>query len=269
MSGGSAERAVVRPQLRRRGRAHLRIDRVDGSGAQTDGRDDRAVAGDVDLAGGEPQLLARSRRGRRGWPSGSRRRRSGDRSARRARSRWRWAGRTVSSGATGAAARAVTPSSSALPRVEGLPHPVRGPLGPDLHHEGVAQASPQGRVEAGGEAEIPADANPPGRGAGPRELRGHPGVAGEGPGHTDRAAAPGPRDEGDPGRHDGRREHEEDRGGGRRRCDQRQDHPRRGETPSTAGRGPHFGQAPQTAAGPRHDEEAEAEIDRQRAHPPP
>ncbi len=54
---GERERAVVRPQLRRRGGAHLRIDRVDGSGAQTDGRDDRAVAGDVDLAGGEPQLL--------------------------------------------------------------------------------------------------------------------------------------------------------------------------------------------------------------------
>ena len=112
-----------------------------------------------------------------------------------------------------------------VPGVEGLPHPVRGALRPDLHHQGVAQVPPQRRVQAGGEAEVAADANPAGRTAGAGQLGGDAGVAGEAPGDPDRAAGAGTVDEGDARRHDRRREDEEDGSGRGRRCHQRQHRP--------------------------------------------
>ena len=81
----------------------------------------------------------------------------------------------------------------AVPGVEGLAHPVGRPLGADVHDHGVAELSPQRRVEAVGEAEVPADAGRARWGAGPGQLRGRPGVAGERPGDADRTADPGAR----------------------------------------------------------------------------
>ena len=198
---GERERAVVGPELRRGGGADLRIDRVDGPAAQTDGRDDGAVAGDVDLAGGEPQL-ARALR-----VEHEVRRRARDveglevalpegHVAERDR-----AGRTASSGASGCRGTgcdAVQLWPCHVSKVSPTQYEGRWAL---TCITSVLPRSPaQGRVEAGGEAEIAADADPAGRTAGTGQLRGHAGVAGEPSGDTDRAAGAGPGDERDPGR---------------------------------------------------------------------
>ena len=258
-------RAVVSTELRRRRRADLRVDRVDGPGAQSEGRDDGAVTGDVDLAGGEPQLaralgVEHEVRGRVGHverlqvalPEGDVPER--DRQDER---------RALAQGA--ARDRLGLRPALALPRVEGLAHPVGRALGPDLHHQCVAEASPERRVEAAGEPEVATDADPAGGTAGLRQLGCCAGVAGEPAGDADRTPRPGAGDERDPRRHDGRREDEEDGGRRRRRRQHDQHEPRRRHAATAARRRPHFAQAPEAAAGPGHDEEPEAEVDRQRA----
>ena len=149
----------------------------------------------------------------------------------------------------------------ALPRVEGLAHPVRRALGPDLQHERVPEAAAQRRVEAVGEAEVAADADPAGGAAGPGQLGGDPRIPRQPAGDADGAAGPGPGEERHPRRDDGRREDEED-GRGRRGHRGQRAHQPRGRDPSPAARrDPHLRQAPQAEAGPGHDVEAEAEVD--------
>ena len=81
----------------------------------------------------------------------------------------------------------------------------------------------------------------------------------------DVAAAAGMRHEVEPGRDDRRRQDQEDGGRRHRRRRQRQ-HETRGRNPTAAaGRGPHFGEAPQAAGGPCRDVQPEGEVDRQRA----
>ena len=137
-----------------------------------------------------------------------------------------------------------------IPRVEGLSHPVRGALGPHLHDQGVAQVSAQRRVEAAGEAQVAADANPTGGAARPGELRHRARVAGETPGNADGAAAAGPRHEVDAGRDDGRRENQEDSGRGRGRRHQRQHQTPGRDAAAAAGRRPHFGEGPERSSRP-------------------
>ena len=128
---------------------------------------------------------------------------------------------------------------------------------------GVAQASPQRRVEAVGEAEVAADADPAGGAAGPGELGRRRRSRRRGRRGRRRSRRPRPG----PGRRPGTRR-PAPAGRGRRRpppvddAASGQHQARRRDPAAAAGRRPHLGQAPQAEAGPGHDVEAEAEVDR-------
>ena len=128
--GRQPDGAVVGPELRRRGGAHLRVDRVDGSGAQAERRDDGAVLVDVQLAGGEPQLVGALRMEHEIRRRARRCRTSADRSARTARRRAKWEGRRASSPARGGAGRAATRSNSPLARCRTSRRPSRRDVAP-------------------------------------------------------------------------------------------------------------------------------------------
>ena len=149
----------------------------------------------------------------------------------------------------------------AVPGVEGLPDPVRGTLGPHLHHERGGQAPTQCGVEAAGEAEVAADADRVARAAGAGQLSRRPGIAGQRPRDADRSAGAGLGQEGHPRRHDrGGKDHEDRRGRGghgRQRCHQSDN----GDPSTAARRRPHLGQAPESEAGPGHDVETEGKVD--------
>ena len=212
---GQRLRARVGPQLVGGRCAHARLHRVDRPAPQADRRDDGVGVGGEEARGREPHLLGAVRvedevgGGTRdveglqvGLAEGSVALRGRQHEGRAPRSRCEGRRRSTPAGA--------------LPRVEGLAHPVRGTVGPDLHHELVAQLAPQGGVEAPREARGSRRRGSGCSGCRPATAgRATPQSPARSPGTPTAPPSPARGKEGDPRRHDGSREHQED--GGRRR----------------------------------------------------